>query len=70
MGVGTEILFMAALGWLLFGPKRLPGLGGLAWAKARLETPARSFQSHAQAELRSQHRGKDTNSFHEVVGDQ
>lgn len=70
MGFGTEILFIAALGCLLFGPKRLPGiLGGLARVKAQLETAARNVKSQAVAELNSEHGDEKTGSFHEVAGD-
>jgi Sec-independent protein translocase protein TatA len=49
--MGTEILFVLALGLLVLGPKRLHAmLGSVARAKAQFEEASRRFQSQPGAE--------------------
>ena len=49
--MGTEILFVLALGLLVLGPKRLHVmLGSVARAKAQFEEASRRFQSQLGAE--------------------
>lgn len=46
MGLGTEILFLVALGVLVLGPKRLHSvIGHVARAKARFEEVTQAFKS-------------------------
>ena len=55
MGFGTEILFILVLGFLLFGPKRLPTiLGHVARAKTQFEKASRSLRSQLEVELAAQ----------------
>lgn len=52
MGFGTEIIFIVALGFLLFGPKRLPViLGHVARAKAQLKHVTESVSNELNAPL-------------------
>ena len=52
MGLGTEILFLFALGLLLLGPTRLHVmLGHVARAKAQWEEATRGFTAKLGAEL-------------------
>ena len=56
MGFGTEILFFAALGVLVLGPKRLhTAIGHVARAKARLEEVTKAFKSQLVEELDNEH---------------
>ena len=71
MGIGTEILFVLVLGFLLLGPKRLPTiLGHLARAKDQFEKASRSLRSQLEEELEAQHRSGQTNSQQETAGPQ
>lgn len=52
MGIGSEVLFVLALGLVLLGPKRLHTmLGHVARAKAELENVTRGLKSQLAAEL-------------------
>ncbi len=52
MGFGTEVLFMAALGGLLLGPKRLHTvLGHIARTKAQFQKASRNLKSQLEEEL-------------------
>jgi Sec-independent protein translocase protein TatA len=47
VGLGTELLLVLLLGFLILGPKQLhPLLGRVAHAKAEFDKAARSFKSH------------------------
>jgi Sec-independent protein translocase protein TatA len=52
VGLGTEILFLLMLGFLVLGPKQLRTLlGHVARAKAALENATNSLKSQLAAEL-------------------
>ena len=71
MGIGTEVLFVLGLGFLLLGPKRLPEVfAHVARAKARFENATRSFKSQLEAELEVGQRNGQTDSAQETVGSQ
>lgn len=54
MGSGTEIIFIAGLGVLILGPKRLHTLlGQVGKAKARFEEVKRGINSQLEAELQT-----------------
>jgi Sec-independent protein translocase protein TatA len=67
VGFGTEILFMLLLGFLLFGPKRLPTiLGHVARAKTQFEKASRSLRSQLEVELAAQPHSGNTDSSQEL----
>ena len=69
MGLGTEILFILALGLLILGPRRLHTLvGHVARAKAQFEEASRGLKSQLEAELDATHQDRETNTSHELVG--
>jgi sec-independent protein translocase protein TatB len=62
VGVGTELLFLFVLGFLLFGPKKLPVIfKKIARAKAQLRhmTDALTSQLDMAVERESQRPGMD-----------
>ena len=71
MGLGTEILFILALGLLILGPRRLHTLvGHVARAKAQFEEASRGFKSQLAAELDSVRQDGETDASHELAGNQ
>ena len=71
MGLGTEILFILVLGLLILGPRRLHTLiGHAARAKAQFEEASRGLKSQLEAELDATHQERETDTSHELVGDQ
>ncbi len=69
--MGSEILLILALGLLILGPKRLHTLiGHVARAKAQFEEASRGLKSQLVAELDSTHTERETDTSHELVGDQ
>ena len=71
MGLGTEILFILVLGLLILGPRRLHTLiGHVARAKAQFEEASRGLKSQLGAELDATHRERETDTSHELVGNQ
>ena len=67
MGLGTEILFILMLGWLVLGPKQLHALlGHVARAKAQFEEASRSFKSQLAAELEAANQDGGTDASHEL----
>ena len=71
MGLGTEVLFIIALGLLILGPRRLHTLiGHVARAKAQFEEASRGLKSQLEAELDATHREREADTSHELVGDQ
>jgi Sec-independent protein translocase protein TatA len=69
VGLGTEILFILALGLLILGPRRLHTLvGHVARAKAQFEEASRGLKSQLEAELDATHQDRETNTSHELVG--
>jgi Sec-independent protein translocase protein TatA len=71
VGLGTEVLFIFALGLLILGPRRLHTLiGHVARAKARFEEASRGLKSQFEAELDATHQKIKTDASHELVGDQ
>jgi Sec-independent protein translocase protein TatA len=69
VGLGTEILFILALGLLILGPRRLHTLvGHVARAKAQFEEASRGLKSQLEAELDAKHQDRETNTSHELVG--
>jgi Sec-independent protein translocase protein TatA len=71
VGFGTETLFILMLGLLVLGPKQLHTLlGHVARAKARFEGASRGFQSQLAAEVDAAHQEGETDSSHELLGDQ
>jgi Sec-independent protein translocase protein TatA len=69
VGLGTEILFILALGLLVLGPRRLHTLvGHVARAKAQFEEASRGLKSQLEAELDATHQDRETNTSHELVG--
>ena len=71
MGLGTEILFILVLGLLILGPRRLHTLvGHVARAKAQFEEASRGLKTQLEAELDATHRERETDTSHDMVGDQ
>jgi Sec-independent protein translocase protein TatA len=73
VGLGTEILFILALGLLILGPRRLHTLvAHVARAKAQFEEASRGLKSQLEAELDATHQERETktNTSHELIGDQ
>ena len=71
MGFGTEILLILVLGLLVLGPKQLHTLlGHVARAKARFEEASRGFKSQLAAELDAAQQAGETDTSHDLVGDQ
>ena len=69
MGLGTEILFILALGLLILGPGRLHTLTKhLARAKAQFEEASRGLKSQFEAELNATHQERETDASHELAG--
>jgi Sec-independent protein translocase protein TatA len=67
VGLGSEILFLLVLGFLMLGPKRLPAiLRHVARAKAQFEGATRNFKSQLKAEFESQNGGRAPNSLPEA----
>jgi len=51
VGLGTELLLVLLLGFLILGPKQMHALlGRVAHAKAEFDKATRSFKSHLTAE--------------------
>jgi Sec-independent protein translocase protein TatA len=64
MGFGTEILFFAALGSLLLGPKRLHTMiGHVTRAKGRFEEITQAFKSQFVEELDGEHLDRSKSSL-------
>jgi Sec-independent protein translocase protein TatA len=60
VGLGTEILFIVMLGFLVLGPKQLHALlGHVARAKAQFKEASRGFKSQLAAELDATHEEED-----------
>ena len=56
MGLGTEIIFLIALGGLVLGPKRLHAMiGHVTRAKARFEEITQAVKSQLVEELDAEH---------------
>ncbi len=56
MGFGTELLFAAALGFLILGPKRMHGvLAQVARAKAELQKMGNDLKAQLAEEQDSSH---------------
>ena len=54
MGLGTELLLVLLLGFLILGPKQMHALlGRIAHAKTEFDKVTRSFNSHLTAEPES-----------------
>jgi Sec-independent protein translocase protein TatA len=71
VGLGTEILFVLMLGLLVLGPKQLHALlKHVARAKAQFEEASRGLNSQLAAELDATHQERETDTSHELVGDQ
>jgi Sec-independent protein translocase protein TatA len=71
VGLGTEILFIFALGLLILGPRRLHTvMGHAARAKAQFEEASRGLKSQLEGELDATHQERETDAPHELVGDQ
>ncbi len=71
MGLGTEILLLLMLGFLVLGPKQLRTfLGHVVRAKAQFEEASRGFKSQLTAELEATHQEGDTDVSNELMGDQ
>ena len=71
MGLATEILFILVLGLLILGPRRLHTLiGHVARAKAQFEEASRGLKSQLEAELDATNQERETDTSHELVGDQ
>lgn len=71
MGSGTEILFILVFGLLILGPRRLHTLiGRVARAKTQFEEASRGLKSQFEAELDVTHQERETDTSHELVGDQ
>jgi Sec-independent protein translocase protein TatA len=59
LGLGTEIVFIVALGVIVLGPKRLHTMiGHVARAKARFEETTEALKSQLGEELDDRHLGK------------
>ncbi len=51
MGLGTELLLVLLLGFLILGPRQMHALlGRVAHVKAEFDKATRSFKSHLTAE--------------------
>jgi len=51
VGLGTELLLVLLLGFLILGPKQMHALlGRVAHVKAEFDKASRSFRSHLTAE--------------------
>jgi Sec-independent protein translocase protein TatA len=71
VGLGTEVLFILALGLLIMGPRRLHTLiGHVARAKAQFEEASHGLKSQFEAELDAVHQNGEADASHELVGDQ
>jgi Sec-independent protein translocase protein TatA len=71
VGLGTEILFVLMLGFLVLGPKQMHTLlGRMARSKAQFEEASRSFKSQLAAEVDAPHHGDKTETSHESGGPQ
>jgi Sec-independent protein translocase protein TatA len=71
VGLGTEILFILVLGFLVLGPKQMQSLlGHVARAKAHLEEASRGLKSQLTTELDATHVNGETDASHESAGDQ
>jgi Sec-independent protein translocase protein TatA len=71
MGLGTETLFILALGLLLLGPKQMHTLlGHVARVKAQFEEASRGLKSQLEAELGATRQERETDTSHELVGDE
>jgi Sec-independent protein translocase protein TatA len=71
VGFGSDILFIAALGFLLLGPKRLPAiLGQISRAKAHLKDTTHALTSQLDAALETNGRQQHNNSYTETGGEQ
>jgi Sec-independent protein translocase protein TatA len=71
VGLGTEILLLLMLGFLVLGPKQLRTfLGHVVRAKAQFEEASRGFKSQLTAELEATHQEGDTDVSNELMGDQ
>jgi Sec-independent protein translocase protein TatA len=69
--LGTEILFILMLGLLVLGPKQLHALlRHVARAKTQFEEASRGLKSQLEAELEATHQESETDTSHELVGDQ
>jgi Sec-independent protein translocase protein TatA len=69
--LGTEILFILMLGLLVLGPKQLHVLlRHVARAKTQFEEASRGLKSQLEAELEATHQESETDTSHELVGDQ
>ena len=69
--MGTEILFILMLGLLVLGPKQLHVLlRHVARAKTQFEEASRGLKSQLEAELEATHQESETDTSHELVGDQ
>jgi Sec-independent protein translocase protein TatA len=54
VGLGTELLLVLLLGFLILGPKQMHALlGRVAHVKAEFDKATRSFKSHLTAETPS-----------------
>ena len=70
MGLGTEILLLLMLGFLVLGPKQLRTfLGHVVRAKAQFEEASRGFKSQLAGELDATHQEGETNPSHKSVVD-
>jgi Sec-independent protein translocase protein TatA len=71
VGFGSEVLFLAVLGLLLVGPKRLPAvLRHVARAKAQLENATRVLKSELEAGIASQNHDGKTDPLQQSAGGQ
>ena len=69
MGLGTEFLFIIALGALVLGPQQAHALlQHVAKVKAQFETASRGFKSQLAAELDAANEGAMTDNLHESGG--
>ena len=69
MGLGTEILVILVLGFLVLGPKQMQSLlGHVARAKAHFEEASRGLKSQLTAELGATHVNGETDASHEIGG--
>ena len=51
MGLGTELLLVLLLGFLILGPKQMHALlGRVAHIRAEFDNAARAFKSHLRAQ--------------------
>jgi TatA/E family protein of Tat protein translocase len=64
----TEMIFLAFLGLLLFGPKKLPEIGRqLGKAMAEFKRASNEFQSQLNEEVRQLELEEQTNQIKDVV---